>query len=112
MPPKRNADRINGAAHRALRERSGYNISQYVRQLWQQVPDIRVNAQHISNIEMGSRNPSPQLIDAMAHVLNVPKAALLRCPGCPGCREVSDDGTCPVCEAVAATRVELVGRAA
>lgn len=110
MPPKR-SDRINGAAHRVFRERSGYTVTGYAVAIAKQC-DVWVNSQHISNIESDRRNPSPELLNAMLHVLSVPRAALLRCPGCPGCRDVGDDGTCPVCEAVAESRVESLRPAA
>lgn len=111
MPPQRKSDRLNGAAHRALRERSGYNIATYVKALATQA-DQWVNSQHISNIEADRRNPGPELLDAMTHVLGVPRAALLRCPGCPGCRDQRDDGSCPICEAVAEQRVATLKPAA
>jgi transcriptional regulator with XRE-family HTH domain len=93
--------RINGETHRVLREKSGYStITAYTRAL-ARLGGVWVNGQHISNIEKGSRNPSDELFAAMVHVLKVPPAVLLRCPGCPGCRRVRGDSTCPVCKRIA-----------
>lgn len=70
------SDRINGAALRAIRERSDLTIDTFAALL--RDAGARVNAAHISNIEAERRGASPALLAAMARVLRVPKVALLR----------------------------------
>jgi transcriptional regulator with XRE-family HTH domain len=109
MAPQRPpSPRINGDLHRILRERSGYlTITAYTRALHKDA-GVWVQGQHISNIEKGTRNPSDELFKAMVHVLKVPAAALLRCPGCPGCRQTRDNEPCPVCLRIAEGAVQPV----
>lgn len=88
MPRKRTSEQVHGPAHRRIRERSGYSVGSFA----QAVSDecgFKVTSQTISNIEAERRNPSPELLDAMAHVLRCKKAELLRCPN------HGPDGDCP-----------------
>jgi transcriptional regulator with XRE-family HTH domain len=79
MPRKRTSEPIHGPATRLVRERSGFSVGGFVEALRLEC-DIKVTSQTISNIEAGRRNPSPELLDAMAHVLRCRKTDLLRCP--------------------------------
>lgn len=61
---------INPAALQALRQRSGWSVSKFA-------VAVQTTHSHISNIEAGRRQASPELILRMAQVLDVPLMALI-----------------------------------
>lgn len=65
--------RINHEALRALRERSGYTISGFA-------SEAGIDRSHLSNIEAGRRQASPDAIRRMAETLKVPVTALIADP--------------------------------
>lgn len=62
--------RINHEALRALRERSGYTVSAFA-------TASGIDRSHLSNIEAGRRQASPDAIRKMAETLKVPVTALI-----------------------------------
>lgn len=72
----------NGAALRAIRERSGLSIRDLLERLDAE-HGIAAHEDHIRNVETGARNAGPQLINAIADVLRVPVVALLAQPTGP-----------------------------
>jgi transcriptional regulator with XRE-family HTH domain len=65
----------NGAAFRAIRERSGLSVRDLVALLKQE--EIEVHEDHIRNIETEARGASMKLLGACARVMKVPLPALL-----------------------------------
>lgn len=61
--------KVNGAAIRAIREANGWNSTRFCAAL-------EISGPHLTNIEKGARNPSPELARRMAEVLAVPLAAI------------------------------------
>lgn len=61
---------INPESLRALRQAMGWSSTRFA-------TAVGIGHPHLSNIEAGRRKASPELIDRMAKVLNVPKAALV-----------------------------------
>jgi transcriptional regulator with XRE-family HTH domain len=61
--------RINGEAVRALRIALGWSTVRFAEA-------VGIKHPHLSNIEAGRRQASPELITRMADVLDVPKAAI------------------------------------
>lgn len=60
---------------RVIRERSDVTVAELVRRVKED--GIKVHPDHIRNIELGNRQPSPPLLGAIARALRVPKVALL-----------------------------------
>ena len=69
--------RTNGAAIRALRERTGLSVRDLRAKLMNDF-SVEAHEDHIRNIETGARNAGPKLVRAIAGVLRVPVVALLR----------------------------------
>lgn len=69
------ADRTNGAALRAIRERSGLSVNDLVSLVGEE--GERIHADHLRNIELGHRNASPKVTAAIARALRVPTVAIL-----------------------------------
>lgn len=69
------ADRVNGTALRIIRERSEMTVGQLVEAVREE--GIDVHPDHLRNIELGYKQPSPKLLAAIARALRVPKVALL-----------------------------------
>lgn len=67
--------RVNGAAMRIIRERSELSVADVVDAVRED--GIDVHPDHIRNIELGYKQPSPKLLAAIARALKVPKVALL-----------------------------------
>lgn len=67
--------RINGPALRVIRERSGLSVADLVNAVREQ--GIDVHPDHIRNIELGHKQPSPKLFDAIAAALKVAKIVLI-----------------------------------
>lgn len=65
--------RANGAAIRTIRERSGLTVSQLAREIGIQQP-------HLSNVENGRRQASPEVLLAIARVLKIDLLAILADP--------------------------------
>lgn len=61
---------INPEALKALRTRSGWSVSKFA-------TAVATSHAHISNIEAGRRQASPELIARIADVLDVPVMALI-----------------------------------
>jgi transcriptional regulator with XRE-family HTH domain len=72
---------INGAAMRIIRERSELTVRGLVQRIAE--TGINVHPDHIRNIELGNKQPSPRLLAAIAQALAVPKHALYGVPGEP-----------------------------
>jgi transcriptional regulator with XRE-family HTH domain len=68
--------RINGAAVRVIRERSGLSITALAAQIAEEHA-LRVHPGTITHIELGQRNASPRLLDAIASTLRCPKLAII-----------------------------------
>lgn len=68
-------DRVNGVTLRVIRERSEMSVSELVEAIREE--GIDVHPDHIRNIELGHKQPSPKLLAAIARGLRVPKVALL-----------------------------------
>lgn len=66
---------VNGTAIRIIRERSEITIAELV-QLIRQDDAIDVHPDHLRNIELGHKQPSPKLLGAIARALKCPKVAL------------------------------------
>jgi transcriptional regulator with XRE-family HTH domain len=67
--------KVNGAAIRVIRERSDLSVSDVVTAMGAEGIDI--HADHLRNIELGYRQPSPKVLGALARALRVPKVAIL-----------------------------------
>jgi transcriptional regulator with XRE-family HTH domain len=65
--------RINGAALRAIRERSGHTGVQLARA-------AEINRAYLSHIEAGRKQPSPEVTRRLASALKVPVTAILADP--------------------------------
>jgi transcriptional regulator with XRE-family HTH domain len=65
--------RVNGAAIRAIRERSGLSGTALAEQ-------AGIRQSHLSNIEAGRRQPSEELAVSIARVLRSPLVAILADP--------------------------------
>lgn len=74
--PRTDSVTVNGAALRAIRERTGLKVADLVTELGHY--GVTVHPAHLRNIENGQRNASPKLIKAIARGLRVPVNALLR----------------------------------
>lgn len=61
---------INPEALKAIRTRSGFSVSKFA-------VAVETTHSHVSNIEAGRRQASPELILRMAQVLEVPLMALI-----------------------------------
>jgi len=75
MPRTNQTQRTNGAAVRALRERSGLSVRDLCAAMRHNY-GVEAHEDHIRNIETGARNAGPKLIVAIAGVLQVPLIAL------------------------------------
>jgi|GEM_PF-1591550 len=64
---------INGVALRTIRERSGMSLSALA-------ASAGIKHPHLSNIEAGRRNASPELAQALARALKVELLAILADP--------------------------------
>lgn len=62
--------KVNGEALKALRERSGYNQTEFAHVL-------KIDRAYLAHIEAGRRNPSPAVAQRMAQALKLPLAAIL-----------------------------------
>lgn len=62
--------RINRQSLKVIRERSGFSSSRFA-------TAAGISTAHLSNIESGKRQASPELILRMAKVLEVPVMALI-----------------------------------
>lgn len=71
-------DRVNGAALRVIRERSGLSVKELVEAVREE--GIDVHEDHVRNIELGHKQPSPKLLGAIASALKVTRVALLASP--------------------------------
>lgn len=69
------ATRINGQALRIIRERSGVTVADLVEAVREEGLDVHPD--HLRNIELGHKQPSPKLLTAIARGLKVPVVALL-----------------------------------
>lgn len=69
---------MNGPAARVIRERSEMTVAELVEAIREE--GIDVHPDHIRNIELGHKQPSPKLLGAMARALRVPKHVLLCAP--------------------------------
>ncbi len=67
----------NGAAIRAIRERSGLSVRDVVALLWAEC-QVKVHEDHLRNVETGQRGASARLISGLAQVLKVPTIAIIR----------------------------------
>ena len=67
--------KTNGAAIRVIRELSELTIADVVKAI--ATEGIQIHEDHLRNIELGHRQPSPRLHGAIARALHCPKAALL-----------------------------------
>lgn len=67
--------RVNGAAIRVIRERSDMTVADVVEAM--KATGVEIHPDHLRNIELGNRQPSPKLLGALAVALRVPKVALL-----------------------------------
>lgn len=67
--------RFAGPAARVIRERSEMSISELVEKIRED--GIDVHPDHLRNIELGHKQPSPKLAGAWARALAVPKHVLL-----------------------------------
>lgn len=72
--------KINHHALRVIRTRSDIDTLRAFAARLEAEEGCKVNADHLSNIETGKRDPSPTLLRAMARVLRVPLVALLSYP--------------------------------
>lgn len=70
--------KVNGAALRVIRERSDMSVADLVAAL--ATFDIKVHADHIRNIELGYKQPSPNLLGGIARALKIPKIVLIADP--------------------------------
>lgn len=62
--------KVNGQSLRVIRERSGWSPSRFA-------VKVQTTPGHLSNIEAGRRQASPELLARMAKVLDVPLMALI-----------------------------------
>lgn len=74
MPPT-NVN-VNGAAVRAIRERSGLTVREVVALLKTEC-GLDVHEDHLRNVETGARGASGKLASGLATVLKVPAVAIL-----------------------------------
>lgn len=65
--------RVNGAALREIRERSGVSVTDLA-------TAAEIKQSHLSNIEAGRRNASDDVIVKLARELKVPLPAIIACP--------------------------------
>lgn len=72
--------RTNGAAIRAIRERSGLSVRDVIAQLKTEY-DINCHEDHLRNVEIDRKNAGPELTRGLALVLRVPQTAILRDDG-------------------------------
>jgi len=75
MPRQRTQTPVNGTAIRVIRERTGLTVADVVGGL--AANGLDVHADHLRNIELGHKQPSPKLLAALASVLHVPQTALM-----------------------------------
>jgi transcriptional regulator with XRE-family HTH domain len=66
--------RVNGTALRIIRERSGLSATRLAQQ-------AEISPQFLSDLELGRRNASPEVLRRIADSLECPLIALLRDPG-------------------------------
>lgn len=64
--------KINPESLRALRERSGWSVTRFAQA-------CGIATGHLSNIEAGRRQASPEVIKRMAEVLDLPLQCLISC---------------------------------
>lgn len=69
---------VNGPAIRVIRERTEMTIAELVEAIRED--GIDVHPDHIRNIELGHKQPSPKLLGAIARGLHIPKHVLLGAP--------------------------------
>ncbi len=69
---------LNRHALRIIRERSGLSVSALA-------AEVGISQPHLSNIERGRRQASPEVSRRLAQALRVPLLALLADPDPPGC---------------------------
>lgn len=69
---------FNGPAARVIRERSEVTVKELAEAIREE--GIDVHQDHIRNIELGYKQPSPKLAGAWARALKVQKIALLSTP--------------------------------
>lgn len=62
--------KINPESLRAIRTRSGWSVGRFA-------AAVGIGSSHLSNIEAGRRQASPEVITEMARVLDVPVMALI-----------------------------------
>lgn len=62
--------KVNGASLRVIRTRSGWSVSSLAEK-------VGCKPSHISNIEAGRRQASPELVHRLAKVLDVPLQSLI-----------------------------------
>lgn len=64
---------INPSALREIRRRSGFSVTALAE-------SAGIKQAHLSNIEAGRRNASPEVIKALANALKCDLPAILSCP--------------------------------
>lgn len=74
------AERINHEALRTIRQRSDFDTLTSFAKALRDEEGVDVDPDHLSNIELGRKNPSPSLLSAMARVLRVTRTTLLAHP--------------------------------
>ena len=72
----RSGTAVNGAAVRAIRQRSGLSVRDVVALLHDECM-ITVHEDHLRNVETGRKGASERLTRGLAHVLRVPVTAIL-----------------------------------
>lgn len=72
---------FNGPAARVIRERSDMSVRDLVTAIGEE--GIDVHPDHIRNIELDYKQPSPKLLGAWCRALKVPKITLLSVPAEP-----------------------------
>lgn len=70
----------HGPAIRALRKRTGWSIAMLAQRVREQ-SGLTLHTDSLRNIELGRRNASPPLIEALAQALKVDQIAIIATPG-------------------------------
>ncbi|MFI7073645.1 helix-turn-helix domain-containing protein [Micromonospora sediminicola] len=70
--------KVNGAAIRVIRERTEMSIADVVERL--AAEGIKAHPDYLRNIELGYKQPSPELLGGLARALACPKRAILADP--------------------------------
>ena len=89
---RRSSILTNGAAIKALRERSGISSGAMIERLRTE-QHVKLHVDSLGKIERGARNTSPEIAKAIAGVLRVDMSAILAAPKEPEETPVSQ--SCP-----------------